>query len=148
MLYFLLLFIGVPLIELYFLIRVGGLIGALPTVLLVISTAFIGITLLRSQGFAVMLSARQRLNSGAVPAQEIFEGVLMAAAGLFLLTPGFITDVLGFLLLIPALRKQIFAYILLKIFQKYGYRAQPAYRTPSNDTVKVIVDAEVKLEKD
>ena len=99
------LFIVVPLAEIYLLIQVGGVIGALPTVVLVVLTAVIGAGLLRMQGFSTMMRARQSLERGEVPAIEMLEGAAMLVGGALLLTPGFFTDALGFLTLIPPVRR-------------------------------------------
>lgn len=102
-----LLFIGLPLIELYVLIQVGSEIGALPTILLSILTAVMGVWLVRHQGFGVLMRVRDLLDRGEVPAIELLDGALILAAGLCLILPGFLTDSLGFLLLIPPLRRRL-----------------------------------------
>ncbi len=102
-----LLFFIVPIVEMYLLISIGGRIGALPTVALVMLTAVIGVFLLKRQGLATFARAQQRLQEGAVPAEEMLEGVGLALAGAFLLTPGFVTDAAGFLLLLPPLRQRM-----------------------------------------
>lgn len=99
-----LLFLVVPIIEMYVLIEVGGLIGPWPTIGLVALTAMIGVALLRQQGFSTLMRGRARLNAGELPAREMLEGLLLAVGGALLLTPGFITDSLGFLLLLPPTR--------------------------------------------
>jgi UPF0716 protein FxsA len=104
---FILLFIGLPLIEIYFLIQVGSEIGAFSTILLSILTAVIGAWLVRHQGFGILMRVREMLDRGEVPAIELMDGALILAAGLFLLLPGFLTDSLGFLLLIPPLRRSL-----------------------------------------
>ena len=104
---FLLLFIGLPLIELYFLIQVGGEIGALPTIGLTILTAVIGTALVRHQGFGVLNRVRESMAHEEIPALEMLDGALILVAGLFLLLPGFLTDAVGFLLLIPPLRQAL-----------------------------------------
>ena len=106
---FLLIFIGVPLIEIYFLIEVGSVIGAFPTVLAVVFTAVLGVTLIRIQGFSTMQKAQNSMNQGVLPATEMFEGLMLLFAALCLLIPGFFTDAVGFLLLIPPLRKLLAA---------------------------------------
>jgi UPF0716 protein FxsA len=102
---FFLLFVGVPLLELYLLIQVGSEIGALPTIGLSILTAVIGTFLVRVQGFSVLLRVREMVNRGEVPAIEVLDGALLLIAGVLLLLPGFLTDALGFLLLVPPLRR-------------------------------------------
>ena len=100
----LLLFIGVPLIEIYVLIEVGGAIGALTTIFAVVFTAVLGVSMIRVQGFSTLQKAQATMNQGAVPAIEMFEGVMLLFAAICLLIPGFFTDSIGFLLLIPPLR--------------------------------------------
>jgi UPF0716 protein FxsA len=102
-----LLFILVPLVELYFIIVVGDMIGALWTVLLVLMTAVIGVNLLRLQGMSTLGRAQRNMAQGQVPAMEMMEGVALAIAGILLITPGFITDSIGFLLLLPVTRRMI-----------------------------------------
>jgi len=104
MLIFLLVFVAAPLIELYFLIQVGAVIGALPTIALSILTAFIGGALVRMQGIAVLLRVREMLDQGEMPALELLDGAVLLVCGFALLLPGFVTDAVGFLLLIPPLR--------------------------------------------
>ncbi len=98
-------FIGIPLLEIYLLIEVGSVIGAFSTVLAVVFTAVLGVTLIRIQGFSTLQKAQATMNQGGVPALEIFEGVMLLFAAVCLLIPGFFTDTIGFLLLIPPLRR-------------------------------------------
>ena len=102
-----LLFLVVPLLEIYLLIKVGGVIGALPTVVLVVLTAVLGAFLLRLQGFSTMNRMRANMMRGRLPTMEIMEGAALLLAGALLLTPGFFTDAAGFLLLIPPLRRHL-----------------------------------------
>jgi UPF0716 protein FxsA len=102
--FILLAFIVVPIAEIAVLIRVGGLIGTWETVALVILTAVIGTALFRAQGTRVLLRAQDVMAQGGFPAKELFDGVCILAAGVLLLTPGFITDTLGLALLVPGLR--------------------------------------------
>lgn len=104
----LLLFIAVPLIEMWLLIEVGAVIGGLPTIGLVVLTAFIGINLLRMQGSHTLRRFQSRAASGQLPGQEIVEGMMLAVAGALLLTPGFVTDTIGFALLVPGIRRWLF----------------------------------------
>ncbi len=107
-----LFFIAVPLTEMLLLFEVSDRIGGLPTLGLVVATAVIGVQVLKQQGVATLTRASARLNSGELPAQEIIEGMLLAAAGALLLTPGFITDTLGFVFLAGPLRRPIAARLL------------------------------------
>jgi len=101
------LFIAVPLIEMLLLFEVSDVIGGLNTLGLVVLTAVIGVQILKRQGLNTLLRANQRLESGQLPAQEITEGMLLAAAGALLLTPGFITDCIGFVFLTGPLRRRL-----------------------------------------
>jgi UPF0716 protein FxsA len=97
-------FILVPLAEIAVLIRVGSWIGLVPTLALIVLTAVIGTVMLRRQGFAVLTRAQRQLEQGAMPVAEVFEGLCLLFAGALLLTPGFITDTCGALLLLPPVR--------------------------------------------
>ena len=102
---FALIFLVVPVIEIYILIQVGQVIGALWTVFFVVLTAVIGVQLLKQQGLSTLASAQNKMNQGEMPAQELLEGMALMLAGAFLLTPGFFTDAFGFMLLIPLTRR-------------------------------------------
>ncbi len=101
------LFLIVPILEIYLLIQVGSLIGALPTVFLVVFTAVVGAWLLRSQGFATLGRVQAGIARGEIPAIEILEGAMLLVGGALLLTPGFFTDAIGFVCLIPVLRRKV-----------------------------------------
>ncbi|MBT8120142.1 MAG: FxsA family protein [Gammaproteobacteria bacterium] len=109
-----LLFIAIPLIELYFIIVVGEAIGAFWTVMLVILTAVVGVSLLRIQGMSTLMRAQRNMAQGQIPAMEMMEGIALAVAGVLLITPGFITDSIGMLCLIPASRQAIIRYIMAR----------------------------------
>ena len=111
----LLVFVLTPLIEMYILIEVGGIIGAWPTIALVVLTAMIGVGLIRAQGFATLTRGMARLNAGELPATEMVEGVMLALAGALMVTPGFVTDAAGFVLLTPRLRKRLAAELLRRV---------------------------------
>jgi UPF0716 protein FxsA len=102
-----LLFIVVPLVELYVIIRVGEAIGALPTIGLLLLDGVLGAALLRHQGRAAWRRFNLALNEGRVPHRETFDGAMVIFGGALLLTPGFITDIFGLLLLIPPTRAAI-----------------------------------------
>ena len=110
-----LLFIVVPLLELYILIHVGGLIGVLPTIGICILTAVIGASLLRYQGLQTIARVQSKLSQGEVPATDMLEGVILLLCGFLLLTPGFFTDVIGFLCLVPQFRTIIATRILSQL---------------------------------
>ncbi len=99
-----LIFLIVPVVEIFLLIQVGQVIGAWWTILLVVLTAVIGVRLLKLQGISTLMRAQEKMQSGNMPAQEMIEGVGLIVAGAFLLTPGFFTDTVGFCLLFPPIR--------------------------------------------
>lgn len=128
-----LLFIFVPIIEIGLFIQVGGILGLWPTIALVLLTAFVGASLVRSQGLQTLLSVQNRLQQGELPAQQIFEGVMLAVAGVLLLTPGFMTDALGMLVLLPAPRAIIAKYLMSKMVVKgmaSGFHSNPYEHDP------------------
>ena len=105
--FLLLPFIIFPIIEMVVLIKVGNAIGALNTVALVFLGAFIGLQVLRQQGFSTMVKARHKMAAGELPAAEMVEGFMIAMGGLLLMLPGFVTDFMGALLLVPPCRKWV-----------------------------------------
>lgn len=100
------------------------MIGTLMTIALIILTAFIGVNLLRQQGVATLNRAQQALSRGEVPAAEMLEGIVLLVAGALLLTPGFFTDTLGFLALVPTLRRS-----LAQRFTSFGPLNQGGFST-------------------
>ena len=123
----LLLFVIMPVVEMWLLITVGQHIGALPTIGLVLLTAFIGIALLRYQGSMTLLKARMKLKSGELPAREMADGLFFAVGGALLLTPGFVTDAIGFACLTPGIRTVLINFFRLHVFQG---RAQAQFYQP------------------
>lgn len=102
-----LVFTIVPVIEVWLLIRIGRVIGALPTVAVLIAISMAGAWLARSQGFRVIVSIRQELAAGRLPAAHILDGAFILAGGILLLTPGFFTDFVGLFLLVPVSRRLV-----------------------------------------
>ena len=100
----LLIFIAVPIGELYVILKVGDLIGWLPTLAILVADSLLGSWLMRSQGRAVWRRFTAAVQEGRIPHREVIDGVLIIFGGAFLITPGFLTDILGFLLLIPPTR--------------------------------------------
>jgi len=121
-----LLFIIIPLVELYVIIAVGEEIGAFWTVILVLLTAIIGVNLLRIQGMSTLMRAQQNMAQGGLPAMEMMEGIALAVGGVLLITPGFITDSIGFLCLIPASRRAIIRYIIARSTVHTSFNGQSA----------------------
>jgi UPF0716 protein FxsA len=101
------LFIVVPIAELYVIIQVGQAIGALPTIAILLADSIIGSMLLRAQGRSAWRRFNEALAAGRVPAREVLDGVLVIFGGAFLITPGFLTDIVGLILLLPPTRAVI-----------------------------------------
>ena len=121
------------------LLKIGGVIGILPTVVLVVGTAVLGAIMLRKQGFATMQRLQASLARGEVPAGEIIEGPILLVGGALLLTPGFFTDALGFFCLIPNTRKWLVSYLLQHHLMRAGMNVdistnKPAYQ--KGDTIE------------
>ncbi|MEM7500223.1 MAG: FxsA family protein [Pseudomonadota bacterium] len=110
-----LLLLLVPLIEIGLFIEVGGWIGLWPTIAVVILTAVIGTALLRSQGLATLRELQSRLDRGDHPGSTLAHGALILVAGVVLLTPGFFTDAVGFLLLVPTFRSFLIAHLAKRV---------------------------------
>jgi len=109
------LFIAVPIVELAVIIQVGSAIGVLPTLAILIADSILGSVLMRSQGRAAWRRFNEAIARGRPPAREVLDGVLVIFGGALLLTPGFVTDVLGLLLLIPPTRA-LFRGVLVRRF--------------------------------
>lgn len=105
------LFLLTPLIEIAVFIQVGGVIGLWPTIAVVIFTAVLGAALWRAQGLSTWARAQQALNRGELPAREMTDGAFLLVAGALLLTPGLVTDAIGFLLLVPPIRHWLAAIV-------------------------------------
>ena len=120
----------IPIIEIYLLIEIGSMFGALTAVALVILTGFLGAFLARMQGLQTLYRIQESLREGRMPSGELLDALLIGIAGLVLLTPGFLTDSAGFLLLIPTTRNSI----------KYWLRRQIKLRYMSNRPEDIIIE--------
>lgn len=136
-----LLFLFVPLVEIYFLIEIGDVIGAGFTIFMVVLTALLGAALVRYQGFTTLARAQNEMLNNRMPALEVIEGALLLLAGALLLIPGFVTDALGFLLLIPPLRQMMVQRFLKKRVMPAGGRV---YDGEARDADQGIIDVEHK----
>jgi len=124
-----LLFLAVPFVEIWLLIKVGAVIGAGWTILLVVATAVVGAGLVRAQGLSTISRIQKELAGGNLPADEVIQGLFLLVSGALLVTPGFFTDAVGFALLVPAVRR--FLASRLVISGRFGFQVhQP--RQPSN----------------
>ena len=106
------LFIVIPIVEIALLIQVSEVIGGWSTIALVIVTAFVGAKLVKQQGTDALKNVQVQMAQGQMPAEELFAGLCVIIAGVLLLTPGIMTDVLGFLLLTPVVRKRLAANLM------------------------------------
>ena len=130
---FFILFLIVPLVEIYFLIKVAGIISAGWTIFAIVATAVMGAGLLRVQGASTLLRAQSNMMKGVLPAMEMMEGFALALSGVLLLTPGFFTDTLGFLLLIPPVRRWLINRKLPNA--TFAANGHDAYRSRSDSTI-------------
>lgn len=132
----LILFIAVPLVEIYFLIEVGSELGAGFTVFMVVLTAIIGAALVRYQGLTTLARAQTEMLQSRMPAVEVMEGAALLLAGAMLMVPGFVTDALGFLLLVPPLRQWMIRRFLAKRVVPANPYADPA--RPNDEGPRII----------
>jgi UPF0716 protein FxsA len=130
-----LLVLLIPFMEIYLLLTVGGIIGALPTIFMVVFTAVLGAWLLRQQGFSTWQRLQASLAKGQIPAYEIIEGPIILVGGALLLTPGFITDTMGFICLIPQFRKKIAKYLIENHLVQAGGVFNPG-KAAANDALE------------
>ncbi len=123
-----LLFVIIPVVEIWVLIEVGSKIGVFNTIALVVLTAVVGTAMLRAQGLAVLTRVRTQMAANQLPAVEMIEGILLVVGGALLLTPGFVTDTFGFLCLIPQTRSA-FARATASRFSVQGFAAGQTAQT-------------------
>jgi len=133
------LFLLVPLMEIYVLIQVGDVIGAGWTIFAVVATAVIGAVLLRQQGFSTLQRAQNSMDQGQIPATAMFEGVMLLFSGALLLTPGFVTDSIGFALLVPAIR----AFIINSVIATGAYQFHGKMYSRGQRQDSTIIEGEV-----
>ncbi len=110
--------IAIPVIEIYFLIKIGSQIGAINTILLIFATAIVGVYYAKYEGLNTLRSGFVQLKNNETPAYEVISGAAIAFAALLLIVPGFVTDIIGFLLIFPFSRKLIFNFFSKKIGPK------------------------------
>lgn len=143
---FFLIFILIPVIELAVLIKVGGQIGVLWTVLLIFLTAIVGVNILRIQGISTLMKAQSRLQSGQLPAVEMAEGFILALAGALMIVPGFITDALGFVLLIPVFRGKIASQLMQALLARNRFHSTPRHTDNQQSHESKIIEGEFRRE--
>ena len=126
------IFIVVPLAELYVILKVGDAIGAVWTILLLAADSVLGSVLLRAQGRSVWRRFNDALGVGRMPHREVMDGVLIIFGGAFLITPGFLTDVVGLILLIPPTRSVVRRFVVRRLGRRVEVRARGADFTASD----------------
>ena len=154
-----LLFVLVPILELYLLIEVGQVFGGFTTIMLVLVTGVLGASLVRQQGLSTLAKIQMETAQGRLPAEDMVGGVLLLFAGALLLTPGLLTDAVGFLLVTPTIRRQLSRTLLENVHRmpiqthivrtvRYNPSDRPQQRKSFDDqTIDVearIVDDETK----
>lgn len=144
--YLFLALVVTPIVELWIILKVGAAIGAGYTVLLILLTAIIGAMLLRYQGFSTLFKARQKMEEGKIPAKEMVEGLMLAFAGALMLTPGFVTDTIGFLLLMPPVRSLLIEHFQSNIVFAASGGQYRSYQSNAED--EVIIEGEFYSESE
>lgn len=134
------LFVAIPIVEIALFIQVGGWLGLWPTLVIVVATALAGTILVRTQGIATIRTLQTRLERGGDPTGPIAHGALILASGLLLLTPGFFTDAVGFLLLVPGVRSWLIKALVRRFADRVVVHRGPPRpgpgRTAGSDTVE------------
>ncbi len=144
--YLFLLLVITPIVELWLILKVGSTIGATLTIFLIILTAILGAAMLRKQGFSALFRARQKIEEGQLPAKEMAEGLMLAISGALMLTPGFVTDAIGFSLLVPWVRNRLISNFQGSfVFTASGQHGQDYYS--SKDESSVIIEGEFTAEE-
>jgi UPF0716 protein FxsA len=127
------LFIVIPIAELYVILKVGDLIGILPTIALLVADSLLGAWLLKSQGRTVWRRFQETMQAGRVPHREVFDGVLVIFGAAFLITPGFLTDIVGVLLLLPPTRALVRRWLIRRGGRMFGVSVATGRRsTPAS----------------
>tara|TARA_B100001094_G_C18193230_1_gene808772 strand:+ start:5436 stop:5915 length:480 start_codon:yes stop_codon:yes gene_type:complete len=136
------LFIAIPILEIAVMIQVGSVLGLFPTILLMIITAALGASLVKNQGIQMVWNIKSRLQQGILPDTHIAEGILLAIAGVLLITPGFLTDTLGLVFLTPVSRiwiaQHLMRYLKVRVLHQgtsyeqhpFDSKASSSKRTP------------------
>ena len=130
----LILFVFLPMIELYLLIMLGARIGPMPTIGLIVLTGIIGATLARQQGLSTLSKIQNELRQGRAPTQELIEGAMIVVGGLVLLTPGILTDLFGFAMMVPGIRRSFVKQFKVRIPQ--GFTTSSGFQAGSSDSRK------------
>ena len=141
----LLLFIGLPMVEIYVLIQVGHEIGALWTIALLIAIAALGSALLRLEGLATLAKVQASMARGELPTAAILDGLVLLVAGVLMVTPGFVTDVFAFLLLLPPVRRVVGLALASRLMTRVEGRAAQGGVRPQGPQV---LEGDYRVERD
>lgn len=144
--------LAIPLLEIAVFVIIGGQIGVFATLAMIVVTALIGSFLLRAQGIGLINRVRADMDAGKIPTRDLVHGFMIAIAGVLLLTPGFVTDALGFLLFIPPVRAAVWKLVKSRItvahFDGDGMRSRQSDRPFADETVIDLDDDEFKRDPD
>lgn len=138
-----LLILALPIIEIALFIMVGGAIGLLPTLAIVILAGIVGMLALRWQGISTLTKLRTSMNGGELPARSVADAMMIGVAGVLLVIPGFFSDILGLLLLLPPVRSALYAWLRSRVrvvATTSGYSAGFGPRPIENDTIELDSD--------
>lgn len=145
--YLFLLLVVTPILELWLILKVGSAIGVGSTILLILLTAVLGAALLRKQGFSTLFRARQKMQDGQMPAREMAEGIMLAISGALMLTPGFVTDAIGFSLLVPQVRSLLIQRFQSSVIFASNVQGKRSYYSADEDS-EIIIEGEFTTEND
>ena len=143
-----LLFVAIPIVEIYVIIQVGEAIGALWTIALLVADSILGSVLMRAQGRVAWRRFNEAVGVGRVPGREVVDGVLVIFGGALLLTPGFITDIFGLIFLIPPTRVLVRRLLVRRATLGMFRVATPGGREPSNGRPRDVDGTAVDIEPD
>jgi len=132
--YLLIIFIILPIIEISIFIQVGGFVGTFNTILIIFLTAAVGVYFVRQQGFRTFQKIAVELQNQQIPVQGMFDGLVILISGILLVTPGFLTDIIGFLGLIPQTRVLLLGIIKNLFLQRYS-NAHKQYKKDVDETI-------------
>ena len=142
------LFVAVPIIEIGLFIQVGGFLGLWTTLAIVVLTALVGTALMRAQGMAALQKLQTSIESGGNPADPIANGAFILIAGLLLLTPGFFTDTVGLLLLVPKVRQALISTVAAQLKARATVYASSGFQTQTQYASDTVLDGDFEVVED
>ena len=142
------LFVAVPIIEIGLFIQVGGFLGLWPTLAIVVLTALVGTALMRAQGMAALQKLQTSIESGGNPADPIANGAFILIAGLLLLTPGFFTDTIGLLLLVPPVRQSLIRTVAAQLKARATVYTSSGFETRTQYASDTVLEGDFEVVED